>query len=525
MSAMQLVGQALVAAAFFSTFGAQMLRWLRVLQREHYEPSSMITFLGRWSTPQVASAKATRSTRDKRPFTLSHALLVALVLGVVFSSTIIVVAVSLLYGFTCPQGLSIKGRTSKLQWTRRLRTVAVLATVLAVAVSSLGALIGQHWLFAAIVVWAVPMLLDISTRILAPLEERNAKKFVDQAVKRLARVQPLVVGITGSYGKTSTKNHLFDILSADGGVVASPRSFNNRAGLSRAVNENLTDDARVFIAEMGTYGPGEIAELCRWCPPEISVVTAIGPVHLERMKSLDVINEAKFEITGPAKTVVLNIDDPRLAQWPERLLAQGKKVRTAASANENADVRVTVVGDEFDVVVDGESLGRCPKVPGVQATNVACAVAAALELGAMKKEILTRLSRLHAVANRANVVMAPSGVLVIDDTFNANPASAASALSMLVKLEVTGSMVLVTPGLIELGDQQYPENLKLARDCAAFGVQLVIVGRTNARALENGYQGDVRRFDTRDQAVAWVRETLQEHDAVLYLNDLPDHYP
>jgi len=525
MNGMQLTGQVLVGAALTAAFVAQLLRWLRVLQREHYNPASMITFLARWSTPQVGPAKATRSKRDKRPFTLSHACLVALCLGVLFDSTVLLIGSTVVYGVFCPVGLSIRGRTSALQWTRRLKTVAAVTVVVALVIGVLGLFVPSHWLLASVVVWAVPMMLDLLTRALAPLERRNAQKFVDQAVQRLRRVQPTVVGITGSYGKTSTKNHLNDLLSVDGGIVASPRSFNNRAGLSRAINENLAEGTRVFIAEMGTYGPGEIAELCSWCPPELSIITAIGPVHLERMKSLDVINEAKFEITQKASTVVVNIDDVRLAAWPERLSAQGKKVRTAGSVNEAADVRVVPRGEDIEVLVDGVSLGTHERPAGVQLTNLACAIAAALELGMLASDVMKRLGRVQVVANRANVLTSASGVVVIDDTFNANPASAESALALLRGLDVSGKKVLVTPGLIELGPEQYPENLKLARDAGAFGVDLVVVGRTNVRPLEKGYGAAVKRFDTRDQAVAWVRDTLKAHDAVLYLNDLPDHYP
>ena len=141
------------------------------------------------------------------------------------------------------------------------------------------------------------------------------------------------------------------------------------------------------------------------------------------------------------------------------------------------------------------------------------------------EQVVDRVRTLSTVANRANVVTAPSGVVVIDDTFNANPASAASALSVLTSLDLGGRRVLVTPGLIELGRDQYGENLALARRAASLGVDLVIVGRTNAVPLRIGYERTSERFDTRDEAVAWVREHLGPGDGVLYLNDLPDHYP
>jgi UDP-N-acetylmuramoyl-tripeptide--D-alanyl-D-alanine ligase len=374
-------------------------------------------------------------------------------------------------------------------------------------------------------VWAVPATLDVSARVLSPRERRASQQFVDQAVARLGRVRPRIVAITGSYGKTSTKNHLADLLRDDGGVVASPRSFNNRAGLSRAINENLADGTRIFIAEMGTYGPGEIRDLCSWCAPEIAVVTAIGPVHLERMKSIEAIDEAKFEVTEKAATIVLNIDDDRLARWVERLTQSAKRVRTAGSLNESASVRVVVARVGWSILVDDVTLATTPALAGVQPTNLACAIACALELGLGLADVMVRVAGVTTVANRSNVATAPSGVVVIDDTFNANPASAAAALKLLSSLGLTGRLVVVTPGLIELGPEQYGANMSLAQKVGGLGAELVIVGRTNVRPMEIGYAMPVRRFDTRDQAVDWIRSALVPGDGVLYLNDLPDHYP
>jgi UDP-N-acetylmuramoyl-tripeptide--D-alanyl-D-alanine ligase len=450
---------------------------------------------------------------------------VALVVMVVLRADVAAVVVSVLYGVFCPQGLSMKGRTGALHWTRRLVTIFVVATVMASLLSLAGAFTPRPWLLAIAMVWAVPGLLAISARLLSPYEEHRAGKFVVQAADRLRRVQPRVVGITGSYGKTSTKNHLADLLGTSEGVVASPRSFNNRAGLSRAINENLAEGSRVFIAEMGTYGLGEIASLCSWCPPEIAVITAIGPVHLERMKSLSVIERAKYEITERAQTVVVNIDDPTLVRWPGRLESEGKRVRTVGSKNVEATVRVESVENEWRIWIDGAVVCSMDLRLGVQPTNLACAIGAALELGVLASQIGIRLTRIQSIVNRSQVVTAASGVLVIDDTFNANPASAFAALTLLTSLPLSGRRVVVTPGLIELGSDQYGENLSLAQKVAAYGGELVVVGRTNAKSLQVGYQKPVRRFNTRDEAVTWVRSSLVTGDGVLYLNDLPDHYP
>ncbi|MDE3106801.1 MAG: UDP-N-acetylmuramoyl-tripeptide--D-alanyl-D-alanine ligase [Acidobacteriota bacterium] len=545
---MKIILEILLALVVALAWAAQMARWLRVLQREHYDPSAPFRFLGRWSAPAVASAKSpavrrqarrsllhllalTRRSklpqeqRERRPLSPSLLWAILVVLFVLLRLDVGAALVSVLYGLTCPVGLSIRGRTSKLHWTRRLRLIAIVATFVALVLGIGGWLAGVQWYGAVIAVWSVPPVLGLATRVLAPVEERLAARFVRQASARLAKVRPRVVAITGSYGKTSTKNHLVDLLGPSAGVVASPRSFNNRAGLSRAVNEHLVEDTRVFVAEMGTYGPGEIREMCAWCTPEISVVTAIGPVHLERMGSLETIEAAKHEITEGASTIVLNVDDPRLARWSEGLRAQGKRVVTAASLDEGANVVVRRVEDQWEVLVDHAVVARVEAPVGLQSTNVACAFAAAWVLGHDVDELVARLRELRSVDSRQNVVRAPSGVVVIDDTFNANPQSARAALELLASLDVDGRRVVVTPGLVELGPRQHEENLLLARRAKALGAELVAVGRTNALALGAGFGEGLRRFDHRDESVAWARQALHEGDAVLYLNDLPDHYP
>ena len=350
---------------------AQMARWLRVLHREHYDPTSMVRFRARWTSPPRLIAKVS----------VSHVLVLAMIVVLALRQWDLFVIAVVIYGLICPWGLSLRGRTSQLDWTRRLRATAIVAGSLSIVAAGLGALAPHPLLVGAVMVLFVPLLLGLATRILRPYEERDAQRFVDQAVQRLARVHPRIVAITGSYGKTSTKNYLSSLLADEYGVVASPRSYNNRAGLSRAINENLDEGTRVFIAEMGTYGLGEIRELTSWCPPEIAVITAIGPVHLERMGSLEVVEAAKREITERATTVVLNVDDPRLAAWPESLRSAGKRVITAGSTNRDADIQVTVEPGGWSVRNGGSTLAVVEEILGVQPTNLACALGVGVALG------------------------------------------------------------------------------------------------------------------------------------------------
>jgi UDP-N-acetylmuramoyl-tripeptide--D-alanyl-D-alanine ligase len=371
---------------------------------------------------------------------------------------------------------------------------------------------------------------------LSPIERRLVTPFISAARTRLTQVDPVVVAITGSFGKTSTKQHVAHLVAGTRTVVASPASFNNRAGLARAVNEQLTPGTDVFVAEMGTYGKGEIAELCRWCPPSIAVITAIGPVHLERFKTEEAIVAAKSEITTTAHTVVLNVDDHRLAALGREIAAAGSKTVIRCSAVDvTADVCVCAgVGGAgrtggaggATVYVGGVAIGTGIVLPtSVQPTNLACALAVTFALGVPHEVALARVAGLPAVPNRLSSGQAPSGVWVIDDTFNSNPSGARAALAALAGRAADGRRVVVTPGMVELGPRQFEENRAFAQALTEVASDLVVVGSTNRRALAAGSSGHAARFvRTREEAVAWVRATLGPGDAVLYENDLPDHY-
>jgi UDP-N-acetylmuramoyl-tripeptide--D-alanyl-D-alanine ligase len=437
-------------------------------------------------------------------------------------------AVTGVVGVVGPLGLSVWGRTSVLAWMRRLKTLACVSMGLLVAMGVAAAFTPAPLAVAAGIVVITDLVVDAAVTVLAPIEDRIGVRWVRRARRRLLQVAPAVVAITGSYGKTSTKHHLAELLSGSTTVMPTPRSFNNRAGLAMAVNEHLVDGTKVFIAEMGTYRVGEIRSMCAWCPPDVAVLTAIGPVHLERFGTLERIVEAKAEITELARVVVLNVDDERLAGLAEQLRAAGRDVVTAASARDDVDVQVAAVAERWRIVVRGEEVAVTATIPGVQATNLACALAAGVALGHDPRALAARIERVAPVPNRLTVASAPLGVLVVDDTFNANPAGASAALDLLASLPVDGRRVIVTPGMVELGTRQRTENEAFAGAAAHLVTTLVVVGRTNLSALQRGAsQGgaSVVRVATRERAVEWVRGSLRHGDAVLYENDLPDHYP
>ena len=409
-----------------------------------------------------------------------------------------------------PFGLALRGRTSKLAWTRRLRTAAIVTVLLTIVlVALIGFLFDRGPAAMAVSGLVAPLLVDGALWLVAPLERALARRHITRATATLRRISPTVVAITGSYGKTTTKQYARHLISGSRRVVATPASFNNAAGLSRAITEQLAPGTEVFIAEMGTYGKGEISSLCEWVQPQIGVVTAIGPVHLERMRSLDTIVEAKSEILECVGTAVLNVDAYGLAAVADANRLAGKRVIACSGERLTSPVDIRVVREDGRLTIDAGESCTATLNHAAQPSNLACAIAIAVAIDVPWHEIEPRLASLPQPEHRQEVAVAASGVHVIDNTFSSNPASAESSLSLLAFTgAVDARRVVVTPGMVELGKQQFHENERLGSGASLVADDIVVVGQTNRRALLQGAAGGlaaVHQVATREEAVAWVR--------------------
>lgn len=494
----------LVVVVMAAAWALSAVRWLRVAQREHYLAGSVVRFGWRWWTSTVVNIVGWGAAVVTAGLSLAHpawGLVTAVVLG------------------AGPLGLGLRGRTSRLAWTPRARRVAAVAVLIS-AVPLVWTAVSVP-VFAALLVLE-PFVFDAALWILSPLEARLSRRFVDEATRRLRAVNPTVVAITGSYGKTTTKGYVGRLLRRRSEVVVSPASFNNRLGLARSVNEHVTSATQVFVAEMGTYGPGEIRDLCKWIPPAVSVITAIGPVHLERFGTIDAIAAAKAEIVDDARSLVVNIDYPRLEALAS---AESSKRRVILCSTTTPDADV-YVDQEATVYVRGDRVGTVSDADAFHG-NVACAVGVVVALGGMPDA--ADLATLERPPHRLQAGTTDAGVLVIDDTYNANPAGAKAALEVLERHASSGGRrVVVTPGMVELGRHQFEENMGFARRVSTVATDLIIVGRVNRRALLEGASNgsaSIIVVGSREAAVAWVRQTLGPGDVVVYENDLPDHYP
>ena len=485
------------------------LRWWRVAQREHYEPGRLVAMAAIWCRAQPANV-------------LALAAVVALCL--VGLKLPLVGLVGALVWLLWPPGLALLRPSKKIVWTARVRRLAAVTVVLLVVVTGFFLAFGEA--VALVPLLALP-IAEVALLAAHPLEDHLSRRYEVSAAARIKQVAPRVVAITGSYGKTSTKNYAAHLMAGRWSVLASPASFNNVLGLARAVNDRLTPGTDVFIAEMGTYGPGEIARLCRLFPPEVSAITTIGEAHLERMKDRATIVRAKSEILVPASTIVLNVDVPELAEAGDRYAATKRVIRCATTEGVSGDVVVRRDADGWLLSLSGQEHRVALPAEVGHPINVAVAVGLALAVDVPEKSILDRLSSVPATPHRAETTVLDTGVAVIDDTYNANPEGAAQALMSARSLVGEGGTVwTITPGMVELGPEQARRNADFARAATADeGMQLAIVGHTNRTALRAGDASRTQVFGSRDEAARHVMATATAGDVVLYENDLPDHYP
>jgi len=502
-------------------------RWVRVAQREHYVPGSVSRMAWLWVRREPGTGPAT--------IVVLAAIAVAAIVPAPAVQALPLPAIVLLG--LLPFGLTVRGTSRPLAFTARLKRLLVVWIVVHLAVGvALTLLLGPAG--PALTLLLSAPLSDLALAIMAPIEKAASQRYVTAAQKRLTQVRPKVIAITGSYGKTSTKNYVAHLLSGTFATVASPASFNNRLGLARAVNDKLVPGTEMFIAEMGMAAPGQIAELCRQFPPDIAAITVIGEGHLQRMRSTEAILREKSSITERASTVVLPIDDVRLAALATSDQMRGKRVITVSCVpGSDADVVLTpAVGNDGAHITLGRGSDPVPvEIASTgHAVNVAVAAGIALAADVPPAVIATRLAALPGSQHRAEVQQAPTGTLVIDDTYNANPVGSLRALESAAELaaERGGPLVVVTPGMVELGPVQVERNRAFGAAIGAAGARLFAVARTNRAALLAGYESTATASSpgavavaSREQAVAAAVAEATARGVILYENDLPDHYP
>lgn len=421
------------------------------------------------------------------------------------------------------------GGKVKFVMTPRMWRLAVTATVIVIALGC-----WHIWLMIpAIVFTDLTMLL--ANAIDTPVNNAISNWYINDARKKLAAHDKLVIiGVTGSYGKTSTKNYLYRMLSEKYNTLITPGNFNTTMGVVRTIREQLKPYHQVFIVEMGAKQVGDIKEICDLVHPVIGIVTSVGKMHLETFKTVENIQNTKFELIRalPSDGLgVINMDSEGISSYrniPSNCKLVKYAVKSGAVDYRAENVTCNASGTDFDV--NGVHI-HTPLVGDCNILNILASMAVADRLGISKGQQQMAASKLRQVEHRLSVSR-KGGMTILDDAYNSNPDGARMALDVLKKLELPqgAKRIVVTPGFVELGASQESEDRLLGKEIADVADILIIVNRYNrdsilAGAKEGGMSEDsIVCADNLNAAVAVLSQLASAGDAILYENDLPDTF-
>ncbi len=381
----------------------------------------------------------------------------------------------------------------------------------------------------------VPVCLAVI--ILTPVEKAINRRYYNDAARILKSMPDLkVIGITGSYGKTSTKHFLHRILSEEFDVLMTPGSFNTTMGVIRTVREYMKPFNQVFICEMGAKKPNDVKEICDLVHPQIGVLTAVGPMHLESFKTIENVQRTKFELIDSLPSdglAVLNNDFEFVAN---RNVKNVETFRYGVASHDGCsyyaeDVRYSAEGAEFTVCSsEGLRLSLKTRLVGEgNISNLVAAVVVALYLKVPEDKIRRAVLDIEPVEHRLSVKRTPGGVTILDDAFNSNPTGSAMAIDVLSEFR-DGRRIVITPGMIELGERQFELNKEFGARMGNKVDIIIVVGLYNREAIVTGVEStdfdreNLHTVSSFNEAQQYLSTILKPGDTVLYENDLPDTF-
>lgn len=529
---------AILMLAGFAVFAAKrLLTYLHVFQQEEYDGLRFI----RWLAQNVAFDKRVTIALALAGFAtpLLHGAG-----GISGHWLATVFALIFLLGQAAVEADPRKAAKKKLALTQRARRILVLAAALtAIPAAICAALPAPVWLWL-VPVQLIPFTLPLAVLILAPHEAMVQKRFWAEAHDKLTRLSPTVIGITGSFGKTSVKHILGHVLETVAPTLITPGSVNTPMGIARVVRESLGPHHKFFVAEMGAYGPGSIARLCRLAPPDVAAITAIGHAHYERFKTLEAVAETKFElaeaaiarggkVVAPTALKEIGPAKQKMEAEPERYVTIGEEPDCALrilESEQTADgvrVRLTWEGVEHELTA--------PLFGAHHAVNLAIAFASACVMGVRPEDAKLALKTAPQIAHRLEVKPQADGSILVDDAYNSNPIGFQGAVETvaLLKKKHGGRGILVTPGMVELGAAHEVLHRRAGEGAARHIDVLIAVAPERIEPLIEGFERakkeagetpEVLRVASFADAQDWLSQNRRAGDVVLLENDLPDLY-
>lgn len=398
--------------------------------------------------------------------------------------------------------------------------------------SILQVLVGVIWLplvlrFAVLGAFLVFPFIFLITSLLLLWPYEKINRFLTVQASRgnfLGRPDLEVIGIAGSFGKTSVKDFLFTILENNGEVVKTPESYNTVFGIKKVIDFELLPKTKRFICEMGAYNRGEIAELCRMIPPQFGILTAIGSQHLERFGNLANTTLAKFELIDSVKpqNALVNLDNVLIREHlKDKKYAQ---VKTYSISDPKANFFVK----SYQMFKEGMSFGLdghqyfVNLFGSVNLSNIVAVVSMAKMLKVPEKQIIEKLKQIRPSPHRLELKQIGRCTLV-DNAFSSNESGFQNILQDLKKLK--GKKAIITPGIIELGERTAEVHERLGSLASGIFDKHILVGKSERTTnFEKGLKNkkNIEYIDNATNLWPIINKLAQTHNWILLENDLPD---
>ena len=504
---------------FFSSY-----RQLQMLQQNSYFPTRYF----KWAYDSYFTQ-----------FTALTIVFCALSIIIRFNYVIDLIIISLLLVLQIADAvLAYKKSIKKLVFTARVKRIYIAQTVVMLGAFLLAintTNIAKGVFFSVLLLLSVfsPLLTLLDWAITWPVEKIFNLYYKYDAEEKIDACKNLtVIGVTGSYGKTSTKFILARLLSEKYNVLATPLSYNTTLGVIKTVRESLRAHHDIFICEMGAKNTGDIKEICDIVKPDMGLITSVGAQHLETFKTTDNVFKTKFELYDAVKRkngdVFVNIESEIIADR-----CQNKDCVTYGLAGGQfyADnITYSKSGSTFTLVLETERIDVTTKLLGKHnVINIVGAAAIAYKLGVTAEQLRFAISRLESTEHRLEIKTSVNGSTMIDDAYNANPEGCIEAVNVLSNF---GDMqkVIITPGLVELGDKEYDFNYKLGLAATTVCDIIILVGQkrsvpfTDAIATTAFDSEKVFVVSSFAEAMNVYSQFANSNTVVLVENDLPDNY-
>ena len=391
------------------------------------------------------------------------------------------------------------------------------------------------YLVAAVGCGLSPIILLVANLINKPIELSVNRYYINDAKKILRGNSNLkIIGVTGSFGKTSVKFYLNSLLRAKYNVLMTPESYNTPLGIVRTIREKLKATHQIFICEMGARNVGDIKEICDIVHPHHGVITTIGEQHLETFKSLENIANTKFELADSLSDdafLFLNGDCEAITAHNHRKKNGAITYGLDSSNSYQAfDLKISERGSEFKVKSpDGEICDYTTKLIGKHnVINIVGAIAVSHKMGIPLEKLKPNVRKLECVPHRLELINR-GGIIMVDDAYNSNPSGAKAALETIQFFD--GMKILVTPGMVELGSMQEQCNYNFGKQAAEACDFIVLVGEKQTKPIFNGVKDAGFDMDkcyvapNLDDAIKKVYSIQTDKKKIVLLeNDLPDNY-